>query len=164
MTAEDLYPICLRSHASRSAWIVSKGFGCHGNWRSRRVNPWDAIKVKELQQVWLCGIAGSQMRATADKPVLNKLDYRCVVHRCVRNIVPSRERRDDYVWQAETELCCKSLVGRGVSSVGAGVSSCEVAMECWNSAGWYSWNVSIGIHADLRDVGDRSQRGIGVVI
>ena len=70
-----------------------------GDWgrRSRRRSPWNIVEVEEVQQVGLRGIAGSQVRGGTDKPVLDKLDHRRMIHRNVRNIVPPGERRDDHV-------------------------------------------------------------------
>lgn len=104
------------------------------------------------------------MRGTPYKPVLDKLDHRRVVHRRVRNIMAPGERRDNHVWQPEAKLRGEALYSWGVSRVRAGVNQTQVAMEGRRTAGWDTREIAIGIYGDLRDIRDRSQSGIGIIV
>jgi len=83
--------------------------------------PWNFDEIEKLHQIGLCGVVSSQMRGATDKAVLDELDHRGVIHWRVRNLMASREGRDDHVRHTETELCGKPLQSRGVPWIGAGV-------------------------------------------
>ena len=96
------------------------------------------------------------MRRTADKLVLHKLDDGCVIHRVVRDIMASRERRHDEVRQAKTQLRGKTLFCRSVYGIRAGIDWREVAMNGCSSSGREAGIVLVRVHGDLRNVGDGS--------
>ena len=61
------------------------------------------------------------MGGTAQEAVLHELDYCRVVHGRVRNIMPSREWRDDHVRHPEAKLRGETLHGGGIRLLSARV-------------------------------------------
>src|ERR1700722_8755019 len=86
----------------------------HRGWRCRRRGPRDVVEVEEVKQVRLHRIAQSQIFLIADKEVLDKSDDRRVIHGYVRNIMPTRERRDHDVRDPEAKLGSKTVFGYDV--------------------------------------------------
>jgi len=104
------------------------------------------------------------MRGASDKAVFDELDDRRMVHWCVRNVMPPDERRDDDVRYSEAELRRKPMHRGRIIWVGAGVSGCEVAVQCRRAAGGNAWTVTVGIDGNRGDIGDGAERGIGKVV
>lgn len=72
--------------------------------------PRHSVEVEEVQQVWLRRITVGQVSTAADKATLDELDNRRVVHRHMRNKMPSREWRDHDIGNAEAKLRRESLL------------------------------------------------------
>ena len=158
--------------ARRCARVRAKRLVRNRGRRSWRRGPWNVRKIEELQQVWLRRIAVSQVLVVADKPVLDEPNHRCVIHRRVRNIMPPRERRDDDVGQAESQLRGKSIDGRGVTRICPRVSRRQIAMQRRRPGSRrHTGEVQtrllgscIRVHRNLRDVRYGPQRRIGIVV
>lgn len=93
-----------RCKRRRSARVAHRYRG----WRRGRRSPGNAIEIKKLQHIGHRCIPVRQMRP-GNKPVFDKLNHRGVVYRCVRNVMPEREWRDDDVRQTKPELRCESI-------------------------------------------------------
>ena len=50
-----------RPHARRRAGVVAQRLLCHRCWRCRRRGPLGSGEVEKFEQIWLSGIAGSEM-------------------------------------------------------------------------------------------------------
>src|ERR1700722_1550595 len=161
---------CHSSSCPELTWIetwsrteVRGGARCRRSKRSPRggrSGPGHGIEIEKFQQVGLRGIAGSQLGGASDKAVLHKLDDCRVVHRCVRNIMPTREGRDDHVGQPESKLRGEALHGWCVLCIGSRVVGQQVTMNGRGPAAWHTgevWDGGIGVDRDLGDVWNCTQ-------
>src|ERR1039458_10746341 len=82
-------------------------------WRS---GPRNVGEVEEIQKVRLSGVTIRQVRVGTDEAVLNELDDRGVIDRRVRDIMPTRERRDYKIRQSEAKLGGESLLCNQITS------------------------------------------------
>src|ERR1035441_5211265 len=85
-----------RPHTLGRARIVAQRRRARGGGRRRRGGPWNVGEVEEVQQVRLRRIARSQVSRATDKPVLHKLDYRCVIHWRVCYVMASWQRGNEH--------------------------------------------------------------------
>ena len=100
----------------------------NGRRRCGRGSPGDIGKVEEVEQTRLRRVAGCQVCRTADEAILDKLDNRGVVHRGVADIVRARERGNDHIGHAETELRGKALFRRCIAGIGARIVRRQIAI------------------------------------
>ena len=88
--------------------------------RRRRSCPRHIGEVEKFQQVRLHGITIRQMGRRANEAALDEFDDRSVIHRCMRDVVLARKRRNDQVWQPEPKLRGEAMLPYDVAGTCTG--------------------------------------------
>ena len=114
-------------------------------------------EVEEIEQVGLRGIACCQMSGAAEKAGFHEFNDGGMVHRDVRDIVPTRIGRDNDIRHPEAKLGSEALHCRRIRALSARISGTKVAVESWDSICREARFVAVWIDRDRRNIGNRAE-------